>query len=68
MEDAFQKVHFRMYHNKDIPALVGIEPWTFARDIKPHKKRLGPRMGYHWKFEQVLMILKIFGVPYIVVE
>lgn len=68
MDDAFKKVQFRMYHNKELPALVGIEKWTFAREIKRHKKTLGPKIGYHWRFEQVLMILKIYGVPYIVVS
>lgn len=67
MEDAFKQVHFRMYHNKEIPALIGIEPWTFAREIKRHKEKLGPRLGYHWTFQQVLSILKIYGVPYIIV-
>ena len=37
MEEAFQKVHFRMYHNKEIPSLIGLEKWTFAREIKRHR-------------------------------
>ena len=68
MDDAFQKVRFRMYHNKEIPKLIGVEKWTFAREIKRHKAALGPKIGYHWRFEQVIKILKIFGIPYVVVE
>lgn len=68
MEDAFQEIQFRMYHNKELPKLVGMEKWTFAREIKVHKEKLGPMLGYHWRFQQVTMILKIFGVPYIIVR
>lgn len=68
MENTFQKVHFRMYHEKEIPVLIGLEKWTFASELERHKATLGSKIGYYWTFKQVLMILKIFGIPYIIVE
>ncbi len=64
----FKKIQFRLYHHKEIPALVGTNKRTLNRDLMPHRERLGKRMGYLWTFEQVTKILKIFGIPYIVVE
>jgi hypothetical protein len=68
MENTFQKVHIRMYHEKEIPVLIGVEKRTIASEIERHKAKLGSKIGYYWKFEQVLMILKIFGIRYVIVE
>jgi hypothetical protein len=68
MDEPFKQVQFRMYHNKELPDLIGLPKATLNRDLKPLRKQLGPRMGHHWTFEQVIKILKIFAIPYIVVQ
>ena len=67
MEDDFKKIQFRMYHNKELPQLIGLPKYTLNRDLKPLRKQLGLRMGNYWTFEQIKRILKIFGIPYIIV-
>ena len=57
-------LQFRQYFHKEIPALVGTSKWSLNRDLRPHRKALGIRYGNRWQFEQVVMILKIFGIAY----
>ncbi len=64
----FLKVQFRIYHNKELPGLIGINKRTLNRDLKPHRLSLGKRMGYYWTFQQVSIILKIFGIAYVIAE
>jgi hypothetical protein len=68
MDEPFKQVQFRMYHHYELPALLGIPKSTLNRDLKPFREKLGPRMGNRWTFEQVIKILKIFAIPYIVVQ
>jgi hypothetical protein len=57
-------LQFRQYFHKEIPALVGTSKWNLNRDLRPHRKTLGKRNGNRWRFEQVIMILHIFAIPY----
>ncbi|MBA2613366.1 MAG: hypothetical protein H0U95_15465 [Bacteroidetes bacterium] len=59
-------IQFRQYFHKEIPALVGTSKWNLNRDLRPHRKTLGKRNGNRWRFEQVLMILQIYGIAYTV--
>jgi hypothetical protein len=67
MEDDFLRVQIRMYHNKELPALIGLPKATLNRDLKPHRKVLGRRIGYYWTFDQIRKILKMFAIPYVIV-
>lgn len=64
MSDEVITIQFRQYFHKEIPALVGTSKWNLNRDLRPHRKKLGKRNGNRWKFEQVILILQIFAVPY----
>ncbi len=66
MHDESITIQFRQYFHKEIPALVGTSKWNLNRDLRPHRKTLGKRNGNRWQFEQVIMILQIFAIPYIV--
>ncbi len=68
MEDDFKRIQFRIYHNKELPKLIGLPKYTLNRDLKPHREALGKRLGNHWTFEQVIRILKIYGIAYIIVS
>lgn len=63
-EDEPLRIQHRQYFHKEIPSLVGISKWLLNRELRPHRKTLGKRDGYRWQFEQVLLILQIFGIPY----
>lgn len=66
--DEVRQIRLRQYHNKELPELVGTTKWNLNRDLRPHRKKLGPRNGYRWTFEQVIKILEIFAIPYMIVK
>lgn len=68
MDDEFKKIQCRVYHNKELPKIIGLPKSIINKDLLPHRQSLGPRMGYYWTFEQLRMILKIFAVPYVIVQ
>lgn len=61
-------LQFRQYFHKELPEIVGTSKWNLNRDLKPHRAKLGKRNGNRWKCEQVELILRILGIPYIVVK
>ena len=68
MNEEVVTIQFRQYFHKEIPALVGTSKWNLNRDLRPHRKELGNRNGNRWRYEQVLLILKLFGIPYVVIK
>jgi len=68
MDDPFIEVQYRMYHNKELPALIGLPKYTLNRDLRPLRNQIGQKMGHYWTFAQVIKILKLFGIPYVVVH
>lgn len=64
MNEEVVTLQFRQYFHKEIPALVGTSKWNLNRDLRPYRKQLGERNGNRWRFEQVVMILHIFSIPY----
>lgn len=60
-------IYHRQYQHKEIPELIGKTKWVLNRDLKPHRERLGARDGYRWNFEQVKMILSLYGIEYKIV-
>ena len=68
MDDDFKRIQCRLYHNKELPELIGLPKYTINRDLKPHRNTIGVKLGYYWNFEQIRKILKIFAIPYVIVH
>lgn len=64
MNEEVITLQFRQYFHKELPALLGTTKWNLNRDLRPYRQRLGKRTGNRWRFEQVMMILDIFGIHY----
>lgn len=62
------KVEVRPYYHTEIVRLFNTSKSTFNRDLRPHRKKLGKRIGNRWSIKQVKMIFEIFDTPYIIVE
>lgn len=63
-KDELLLIEHKAYHNKELPALLGMKKWAFYNEMKPIREKLGKRTGYLWSFEQVEKILIFFGISY----
>ncbi len=63
-KDDLLLIEHKTYHNKELPALLGMKKWEFYYEMKPIRNKLGKRMGYFWSIGQVEQILIFFGIPY----
>jgi hypothetical protein len=51
------------YNHKELANIYGVCWGTFQRWIKKHEVAIGKKTGHFYSVHQVLIILKIFGVP-----
>ena len=62
------KIVIKPYTSQELAEMFNASKSTFNRDIKPHREKLGRRIGHRWSVLQVEAILAIFGRPYQVLE
>lgn len=60
-------VEYRRYTQAEINKLIGGSRSKFNRELAPHRKALGPRIGHTWSIEQVKKIFNIFDRPYVII-
>jgi hypothetical protein len=62
------KVTIKPYTSKELAGMFNASKSTFNRDLKPHREKLGLRLGHRWNIHQVELILALFGRPYVLIE
>lgn len=62
------KVEVRPYLHSELVRLFNTSKSSFNRLLKPHRAKLGKRIGNRWSIKQVEMIFEILDIPYIIVE
>lgn len=53
----------RPYTVKELAELYCVTPHTIRAWLKPHRLRIGPRIGYFYTVKQVLIIFECIGPP-----
>ncbi|MCC6370074.1 MAG: hypothetical protein IT236_03610 [Bacteroidia bacterium] len=61
------KVEVRPYRHAELIKLFNSSKTRFNNDIRPFRKKLGPRHGHSWSIRQVEMIFEILDHPYIII-
>lgn len=62
------EIVIKPYTSAELAILYNASKSTFNRDLKPHKEKLGRRLGHRWSVRQVELILELFGRPYRIIE
>lgn len=57
-------IKVRPYTTKELAALYGVDIKTLRKWLKPHKERIGERIGYYYNIDQVKVIFQLLSLPF----
>lgn len=63
-DDEIIRLNHLWYYSNEVAGLMQISQSKFERELKPHRRALGPKFGMRWSRQQVKQIFYIL-LPHI---